>query len=330
MGVRESLKNGSPTCMNLAQLDFDCLLDTLVKDSEGENDTQDRLITDILSPFFSSMQITEWSPKDQDHAKFPSNSTPKPFVCESLENGSPINLTDFPCRIGPQSPALQPNFDSLADTSVRRSGHWRYKNLSVDVNLPVDVRPTKRGSESELAQVDKPPSKRINSPPKRSVDKWSKEEDKRLEEAVKIHGIPNWLLIAKHVGTRTNKMCSQRWRHNLRPELTVANKGKWSKAEDERLRQIVSEFEVKNERTWDLVSKAMGFTRNSIQCRERWVHHLDPSLRRGPWTADEDASLLRLHAQFGNKWKKFTSALPGRSSQHIRRRCGLLNKKRCQ
>merc|ERR1712025_1032150 len=163
-----------------------------------------------------------------------------------------------------------------------------------------------------------------------SPSTWSKEEDKRLEEGVKLYGLPNWVLIAKHVQTRTNKMCAQRWRHCLRPEVKVVKKGKWSKDEDERLGQIAAEFEVKNERTWDLISERMGYTRNSIQCRERWINNLDPTLRRGPWTAEEDACLLALHAQFGNSWKKFTSTLPGRSPQHIRRRFSSLRRKACK
>ena len=187
-----------------------------------------------------------------------------------------------------------------------------------------DVRPTKRVLQHEkddIVQASEPLPKRRNlTATQRHICQWSKEEDRKLEEGVKLYGLPNWSLVAKHVKTRNNKMCAQRWRHCLRPEIKVVKKGKWSKEEDERLCQIVSKYDRKTERTWDLASEAMGFTRNSIQCRERWTNYVDPSLRLGPWTAEEDALLLRLHGEFGNAWKKFTSILTGRSSLHIKRR----------
>ena len=158
--------------------------------------------------------------------------------------------------------------------------------------------------------------------------KWSKQEDKRLEEGIKLYKLPNWKLIAQHVKTRTNKMCAQRWRHAVRPELKVTRKGKWTKEEDEKLLQILSKEKCKNERTWDRASEAMGFGRNGMQCRERWNNFLDPNLRFEPWTPEEDACLLLLHTEFGNKWKMFTSTLIGRSAQRIRRRLGSLKRKR--
>lgn len=31
-----------------------------------------------------------------------------------------------------------------------------------------------------------------------------------------------------------------------------------------------------------------------MQCRERWMHHLDPSLRHVGWTPEEDQLLITL------------------------------------
>jgi hypothetical protein len=140
--------------------------------------------------------------------------------------------------------------------------------------------------------------------------------------------VPNWVLVAKHVKTRNNKMCAQRWRNCLRPEIKVAKKGTWSAEEDEQLRQIVSKCDCKDGHAWELASEGMGFTRNSKQCRERWTNFLDPCLRLGPWTAEEDECLLRLHDKFGNAWKKFTSILIGRSAERIRRHYTSLNRKK--
>merc|ERR1712151_1024120 len=114
-----------------------------------------------------------------------------------------------------------------------------------------------------------------------------------------------------------NKMCAQRWRNYLRPETKAVKKGKWTKAEDEQLRRILSRFDYKNAQTWEKAAEGMGFTRSNKQCRERWTNFLDPSLRFGPWTAEEDALLLRLYEESGNKWKLFTKALVGRSAERI-------------
>ena len=116
----------------------------------------------------------------------------------------------------------------------------------------------------------------------------------------------------------------------MRPEVKNVIKGSWTEKEDEKLKQILSKEDKRNERVWDKASKAMGFTRNSIQCRERWNNFLDPSLRFDPWTDEEDACLLRLQAECGNKWKQFTSEplLRGRSAERIRRRCKILKRTR--
>ena len=135
--------------------------------------------------------------------------------------------------------------------------------------------------------------------------------------------------------SRLHTACSRRrvqvWVAFVRPdgpEIKVAKKGTWSAEEDEQLRQIVSKCDCKDGHAWELASEGMGFTRNSKQCRERWTNFLDPSLRLGPWTAEEDECLLRLHDKFGNAWKKFTSILIGRSAERIRRHYTSLHRKR--
>ena len=135
-------------------------------------------------------------------------------------------------------------------------------------------KPGKRRSRSQpkktrvQTDADTAPAKRSKKASTRRIRKWSKEEDARLEEGIELYKLPNWTLIAKHVKTRSNKMCSQRWRYNLRPESKLVRKGPWSEDEDRRLRQIVSKHTLKNESTWDRVSESMGFIRSNIQYRE--------------------------------------------------------------
>lgn len=47
------------------------------------------------------------------------------------------------------------------------------------------------------------------------------------------------------------------------------------------------------------------------QCRERYLNHLDPSLRHGPWTDEEEQLLLSLHARLNNQWAEIARQIPG-------------------
>jgi len=156
--------------------------------------------------------------------------------------------------------------------------------------------------------------------------KWKKEEDERLQEGVKRYGDKNWSKIAEHVQTRDNKMRRQRWLHSLRPEMRVVKKGKWSKEEDDQLRELVKKYTCDGAKPWEMISKDMQYKRNHKQCRERWMYHLNPNLRSGGWTAEEDDKLLELHRLYGNSWKKMTKVLTDRSPEHIRRRFSWLMK----
>ena len=45
-----------------------------------------------------------------------------------------------------------------------------------------------------------------------------------------------------------------------------------------------------------------------------WTKHLDPSVSKEPWSAAEDAELLRLQKSHGNKWAFIATHLPGRET----------------
>ena len=38
------------------------------------------------------------------------------------------------------------------------------------------------------------------------------------------------------------------------------------------------------------------------QCRERWHNHLNPDIKRGKWTEEEDDLIVKAHLDYGNKW----------------------------
>lgn len=162
----------------------------------------------------------------------------------------------------------------------------------------------------------------------RAHNRWGKDEDKRLLDAVKEYGVSNWKLVASMVVTRDATKCAQRWRKALRPELSSVVKGKWHIQEDEKLRGLVAKLGTDG--LWNKIAEAFCFTRSPKQCRERWQNFLDPSLNTSNWTDAEDKLLLKLHTIHGSSWAQIASSFPGRTNDRVKRRVKTLlrNRKR--
>ncbi len=64
-------------------------------------------------------------------------------------------------------------------------------------------------------------------------------------------------------------------------------------------------------RKWSDVAQLLP-GRNRKQCRERWYNQINPAIRKGDWTAEEDALLEQLHAVYGNKWSEIAKRVDGR------------------
>lgn len=56
------------------------------------------------------------------------------------------------------------------------------------------------------------------------------------------------------------------------------------------------------------------------QCQNRWSRTLDPDLKRGPWTEDEDNALRRAVDILGNAWSEVAMFVPCRSNEQCRER----------
>jgi len=92
---------------------------------------------------------------------------------------------------------------------------------------------------------------------------------------------------------------------------------KWTKQEDETLKDAVEEHGAKN---WKLISSRLP-GRSEVQCLHRWQKVLKPSLIKGPWTAEEDRKVVELVKKHGaKKWSLIAQSLPGRIGKQCRER----------
>ena len=102
---------------------------------------------------------------------------------------------------------------------------------------------------------------------------------------------------------------------NLKPPAIIKKANKWQPSEDAQLRQQVNALGLQ----WTKIAENMT-NRNARQCRERWVHHLRPGIKKGNWTAKEDEQIRNLHAKYGNSWHRIASEMEGRSDNAIKNR----------
>lgn len=103
----------------------------------------------------------------------------------------------------------------------------------------------------------------------------------------------------------------------------------WSKEDDGILQkrlnylypeQLATQRFDANLVNWEVVALVFGDSRKAKDCRKRWVALLDPHLRRGRWTEEEDRLLMELYNRHGPLWQKVAKSIEGRTEHQCSKR----------
>ena len=135
-----------------------------------------------------------------------------------------------------------------------------------------------------------------------------------MKEAIYKYGSKNWKIISDSVLVRSSVQCLHRWSKILKPGLV---KGPWSIEQDRKLLEWIKSEGAKH---WNQCAEYVN-GRTGKQCRERWFNTLNPQIRKGEWTPEEDFIIFESFRIFGSQWTNIAKKLNnGRTENSIKNR----------
>ncbi|CAG8442901.1 9277_t:CDS:2 [Ambispora leptoticha] len=102
------------------------------------------------------------------------------------------------------------------------------------------------------------------------------------------------------------------------PQPAQKSRKPWTTEDDNLLRLAVQIYGDHTDK-WSKIAACVP-NRSNKNCRKRWFHSLDPSLRKGPWTHEEDDLLTKGYEQHAGKWSLIAKNIPGRTDDQCAKR----------
>lgn len=155
------------------------------------------------------------------------------------------------------------------------------------------------------------PSKIFHIAKIKNKKKWTTDEDILLISLAEQYKEKHWKNISKYFQNKNPLQCFSRYKR-IRPGII---KGSWSKEEDEQILNLVKQYG----KSWSKIAKLLN-TRNGKQIRDRFTNVLDPEIKKGKFSDEEDKLLIKLYISYGPKWAIISKSFPNRTADMIKNR----------
>ncbi|KIJ56545.1 hypothetical protein M422DRAFT_22709 [Sphaerobolus stellatus SS14] len=155
--------------------------------------------------------------------------------------------------------------------------------------------------------------------PRLNMNAWNAEETKRLQDIVQLKLDAgeklDWQEVANELQTnRTPVACIRQFQAKTKGRTVF----KWTKELDAKLAAAVHQYGKNN---WTIVALTVSPDLSGNQCYIRYERSVNPNVRKGPFSEEEDRILWDALKLYGDQdWLRIASAVPGRTNAQCRSR----------